>query len=112
MKLLDLIRAHWNIWGLDDPTFGRIPAIGLLFVPLCVLSYLPWGVRRESNRLAGVTAKIGHLWCRMPSNPRRGVASTTCREPAEILDMFLNLANAWNCYLLLVVAGRARRGEG
>lgn len=33
MKLLDLLRAHWNILGLDAPKFAWIAAVGLLVTP-------------------------------------------------------------------------------
>lgn len=70
MKLLDLIGAHWNIWGLDDPTFGRIPAIGLLFVPLCVLSYLPWGCEENPTGSLGSRLRFGIFGVECP--PIRG----------------------------------------
>jgi len=54
MKLLDLLRAHWNIWGLDAPRFAWIAAAFLLGLPVCVLLFLWWNpacgtpYRRES----------------------------------------------------------------
>ena len=69
MKLLDLLRAHWNIWGLDAPRFAWIAAAFLLVVPLCVLLVMWWKVRRESAILADAAEKISS---RTPPDPRRG----------------------------------------
>jgi hypothetical protein len=33
MTLLDLLRAHWTIWGLDAPKFAWLAAFGVSIIP-------------------------------------------------------------------------------
>jgi hypothetical protein len=72
MTLLDLLRAHWNIWGLDAPKFAWLAAIGLLVVPAGMLLYLFWEVRRQSGILSDAAERIDQLRSRALSRRASG----------------------------------------
>lgn len=111
MKLLDLLRAHWSLWGLDAPKFAWIAAAFLLFAPLCILLFLWWKARRESKVLLETAEKVNRLRSRTPADPRRGLSSTTYNELAEIVGKSPTLAHAWNGYASLIVARRVGTSE-
>lgn len=111
MRLLDLLRAHWNIWGLDAPKFAWIAAAFLLVIPLCVLIFLWAKVRRESRVLLGAAARVDRLRSRTPADPRRGLSAAVYNELSEIFSKLPSLSPAWNGYASLVVARRATMGE-
>jgi hypothetical protein len=111
MKLLDLLRAHWSIGGLDAPKFAWIAAAGLLVIPLCVLIRLYWKVRRESKNLSEAAGKVDRLRSRTPVDPRRGLPNATYNELVEIFGKSPSLTHAWNGYTSLIVARRAGSGQ-
>jgi hypothetical protein len=111
MKLLDLLRAHWSIGGLDAPKFAWIAAAGLLLLPICVLIRLYWKVRRESKILSEAAGKVDRLRSRTPVDPRRGLPNGTYNELVEIFGKSPSLTHAWNGYSSLIVARRAGSGQ-
>src|SRR5579862_7286186 len=111
MTPLDLLRAHWSIWGLDAPKFAWIAAALLLLGPLCILFNLWWRVRRESAILAEAAGNVNRLRSRTPADPRRGLPTATYNELGQILSKSPTLAHAWNDYAALLVPRRAATGE-
>jgi len=122
MTLLDLLRAHWNIWGLDAPKFAWLAAVGLLIVPLGMLLHLLREVRRQSAVLADAANRIDHLRARTtsvkssaengPANSvRNGLTGSTYSALADILGSFPTLSQAWRGYAATVVACANRTGE-
>ena len=119
MTLLDLLRAHWNIWGLDAPKFAWLAAIGLLAVPLGVLLSLFREVRRESGILLDAADRIDKLrsrtfpGARSTPNDRstNGLAAGAFASLSNILAGFPALSHAWNGYASTVVVRPAKTGE-
>jgi hypothetical protein len=111
MKFLDLLRAHWNIWGLDAPKFAWLAAAGLLLLPLDVLLYLWWRIRRESAALKDATEKVERLRTRQPVDPRRGLTSATYNELADIFAKSATLKAPWGAFASLIVARRSSTGD-
>jgi hypothetical protein len=123
MMLLDLLRAHWNIWGLDAPKFAWLAAVGLLMVPLCVLVYLFREVRRQSAILCDAANGIDRLRSRTSARlksgaenvPRNGVKNGLTAGAyaalADILGSSPTLSHAWNGYAATMVACRTATGE-
>jgi hypothetical protein len=111
VKPLDLLRAHWRIWGLDAPRFAWLAAAGLLILPLCVLVLLWWKVRRESKILEDATRKVEDLRAREPSGPTQALSAATCNDLARIFAKFPTLSQAWNAFASLFVMRRGGSGE-
>ena len=118
MMLLDLLRAHWNIWGLDAPKFAWLAAIGLLVVPLCVLLSLFWKIRTQSGILVDAADRIDRLRSRTFSGPRgiperspNGMAAGVFASLSSILAGFPALSHAWNGYASTVVVRPGKTGE-
>ena len=123
MMLLDLLRAHWNIWGLDAPKFAWLAAVGLLVVPLCVLLYLFWEVRRQSTILSEAANRIDRLRSRTPARlkssgengPRNvlknGLTASVYGALADILGSFPTLSHAWSGYAATMVVRSSGTGE-
>lgn len=123
MMLLDLLRAHWNIWGLDAPKFAWLAALGLLVVPLCVLLYLFREVRRQSTILCDAANRIDRLRSRTPAHlksgagngPRNGLKNGLTAGAyaalADILDSFPTLAHAWSGYAATMVVRSSGTSE-
>ncbi len=125
MTLLDLLRAHWNIWGLDAPKFAWLASIGLLVVPLCVLLSLFRKIRRQSRILSEAADRIDRLRSRTfpgargaqdaRSVPNDGSASglppSAFASLSNILGGFPAFSHAWNGYASTVVARPAKTGE-
>ncbi len=121
--LLDLLRAHWNIWGLDAPKFAWLAALGLLVIPLCVLLYLFREVCRQStilwdaaNRIDGLRLRTqAHLTSRAENGPRNGVknglTASAYASLADILGSSPTLAHAWSGYAATMVARSSGTGE-
>jgi len=111
MKPLDLLRAHWSIWGLDAPKFAWIAAAFLLIAPLLVLVFLWWKVRRESKVLSLASARVRRLRAGTPPDPRAGLSTQMYNDLFDILSKFPSLSQAWNGYASLVVVRRGPTGE-
>lgn len=111
MKPLDLLRAHWSIWGLDAPKFAWIAAAFLLIVPLLVLIFLWWKVHCESKILSTASSGINRLRSRTPPDPRRGLSTAVYNQLCDILSKLPSLSQAWNGYASLMVVRRASTGE-
>jgi hypothetical protein len=111
MKPLDLLRAHWSIWGLDAPKFAWIAAAFLLMAPLLVPVFLWWKVRRESKVLSLASARVRRLRAGTPYDPRAGLSTPMYNDLSDILSKFPSLSQAWNGYASLVVVRRGPTGE-
>jgi molybdopterin-binding protein len=121
MTLLDLLRAHWNIWGLDAPKFAWLAAVGLLIVPLGMLMRLFREVRRQTTVLTDAASRIDHLRSRIanvgssagngPNRGRKGLAASSYAALADILGSFPMLSLAWRGYATSVVVCADRTGE-
>lgn len=119
MMLLDLLRAHWNIWGLDAPKFAWLAAIGLLVVPLCVLLSLFREIRRQSGILFDAADRIDRLRSRTFPEPKgapndrsiNGLTADVFASLSNILAGLPALSHAWNGYASTVVVRPARTGE-
>jgi hypothetical protein len=121
MTLLDLLRAHWNIWGLDAPKFAWLAALGLLIVPLSMLLRLFREVRRQSTVLADAANRIDQLRARIasikssvesgPDRARNGLTAGSYAALADILGRFPTLLRAWRGYAATVVICANRTGE-
>src|SRR5579864_1742103 len=106
MMLLDLLRAHWNIWGLDAPKFAWLASIGLLVVPLCVLLSLFREIRRQSGILFDAANTIDRLRSRTFPGPRNtpndssanGLAAGAYASLSNILGGFPAFSHAWHDY--------------
>jgi len=103
MTLLDLLRAHWNIWGLDAPKFAWIAAVGLLVVPLGVLLYLFLEIRRQSTILSDAADRIDRLRSRTPADLKRGLTVSAYAALADIVGKSSTLSHAWNGYASTIV---------
>jgi hypothetical protein len=111
MTLLDLLRAHWNIWGLDAPKFAWIAAVGLLVFPLCVLLYLFLEIRKQSTILSDAADRITRLRLRKPADPKTGLTASAYAALANILGKSSTLSHAWNGYASTIVVRSAQAGE-
>ncbi len=110
MTLLDLLRAHWNIWGLDAPKFAWIAAVGLLLVPLGVLLYLFLEIRRQSTILSDAADRIDRLRSRRPADPKTGLTADGYAALAEIVGQSTTLSHAWNGYASTIVVRSVAAG--
>jgi hypothetical protein len=120
MTLLDLLRAHWNIWGLDAPKFAWLAAIGLVVVPLAMLLYLFREVRRQSGILSDAADRIDQLRSRTLFARQNGAetgARTELKDGlapgiytvlVDVLGKSATLSHAWNSYAATMIA---RSGE-
>ena len=119
MMLLDLLRAHWNIWGLDAPKFAWLASVGLLVVPLCVLLSLFREIRRQSGILFDAAARVDRLRSRTFAGPRNnpndssrnGLPPGAYAALSSILGGFPAFSHAWNGYASTVIARPAKAGE-
>ena len=123
MTLLDLLRAHWNIWGLDAPKFAWLAAVGLLTVPLGMLLYLFREVRRQSTILCDAANRIDRLRSRTSANsktsagnsPRNGLknglTASAYAALADILGSSPTLSYAWSGYAATIVVRPNAAGE-
>src|SRR5437868_5669199 len=114
MTLLDLLRAHWNIWGLDAPKFAWLAAIGLVAVPLTMLLYLFREVRTQSRILSDAANRIDQLRSRTLARQsgaetgsgtgfKDGLAPGIYTVLADVLGKSPTLAHAWNSYAATMV---------
>jgi hypothetical protein len=118
MTLLDLLRAHWNIWGLDAPKFAWIAAGGLLLAPFCLVLYLFGEVRRQHTILSDAADRIDSLRLRIcPKNGaesgsrrslKNGLSATAYSCLADILGDFPTLSHVSTSYAATLVV----RAEG
>ncbi len=115
MTLLDLLRAHWNIWGLDAPKFAWLASVGLLVVPLCVLLYLFRKVGGQSRILSDAADRVDRLRSRTPAgsnnSSKNGLPSGAYAALADILGKSPMLSHAWNSYASTVVGRPMGAGE-
>lgn len=119
MTLLDLLRAHWNIWGLDAPKFAWLASIGLLVIPLCVLISLFRKIRRQSGILSDAANRIDRLRSRTFPGARtspndssaNGLATDAFASLSKILGSSPAFSHAWNDYASAVVARPAKAGQ-
>src|SRR5690242_6397695 len=123
MTILDLLRAHWNIWGLDAPKFAWIAAIALLAIPGCLLLYLLREVRRQSSILRDAVSRIDRLRARTTHNLKGGGENgpgnvlnngLSARGYASLADTLANtstLAHAWNSYSAGIIVRASGTGE-
>lgn len=111
MKLIDILKAHNEIWGLDAPTFTWWAAGVLLFVPLCVLVYLWWLVRQESRTLESTGTSIGVLRIREPVGPGHGLSAAVYDGLVQIFATSTSLSAAWNAFNSLILGRRNTSGE-
>lgn len=122
MTLLDLLRAHWNIWGLDAPKFAWLASIGLLVIPLCVLLSLFREIRRQSGILFDAADRVDKLRARTFPGARsslnapsdrstNGLAASAFASLSNILGGFPAFSHAWNGYASTVVVRSAKTGE-
>jgi len=123
MTLLDLLRAHWNIWGLDAPKFAWVAAVGLLVIPFCVLLYLFRAVRGQLRILIDAANRVDELRSRILN--RTGAADNGPRDAlkngltahgysalADILGGSRTLSHAWRGYAAaMVVRSNGTGGE-
>jgi methyl-accepting chemotaxis protein len=122
MTLLDLLRAHWNIWGLDAPKFAWLAAIGLVAVPLTMLLYLFREVRRQSGILSDAADRIDQLWSRTLAHRQSGaekgpgtglkdgLAPGIYTVLADVLGKSPTLSHAWNSYAATMVVRSGGNG--
>jgi hypothetical protein len=118
MILLDLLRAHWNIWGLDAPKFAWIAAGALLLAPFCLVLYLFGEVRRQHTILSDAADRIDSLRSRIcakngaESGSRRslknGLSAAAYSCLADILGDSPALSHVWTSYAGTLVV----RAEG
>jgi hypothetical protein len=123
MMLLDLLRAHWNIWGLDAPKFAWLAAAGLLVVPLCVLLYLFREVHGQFTILSDAADRIDRLHSRMSarlnggaenaprSSFKNGLTAGAYSALADILGNAPTLSHAWSSYAATLVVRSVGTGE-
>lgn len=123
MMLLDLLRAHWNIWGLDAPKFAWIAAAGLLVAPFCLLLYLFREVRRQDTILRDAADRIDRLRSRLSagaknraetssrSSFKNGLTAAPYSSLADILGNSPTLSHAWGSYAATLVARSEKVGE-
>jgi hypothetical protein len=123
MTLLDLLRAHWNIWGLDAPKFAWMAAIALLAIPCCLLLYLFREVRRQSTILRDAASRIDGLRARISVNSKNGGENSpgngsnnglSARGYASLADILANtptLAHAWTSYAAGIIVRPSGAGE-
>lgn len=123
MTLLDLLRAHWNIWGLDAPKFAWLAAAGLLVFPLCALLYLFREVRRQHTILSDAADRIDSLRWRISagaqnvaeSRPRGsfkpGLSAAPYSGLADILADSPTLSQVWSSYVATLVVRPDVTGE-
>jgi len=123
MMLLDLLRAHWNVWGLDAPKFAWIAAFGLLLAPVCVLLYLFREVRRQDTILSEAADRVDSLRSRISAGYKigaeggsrrsfkNGLSAAAYSALADILGDFPTLSHVWTSYAASLVARAERSGE-
>lgn len=119
MMLLDLLRAHWNIWGLDAPKFAWLASLGLLVAPLCVLLSLFREIRRQSGILFDAADRIDRLRSRTfasskgkpNDSSKNGLAAGAYASLSNILGNFPTFSHAWNGFASTVVVRPAKTGE-
>jgi hypothetical protein len=122
MTILDLLRAHWNIWGLDAPKFAWLAAIGLVAVPLTMLLYLFREVRRQSGILSDAADRIDQLRSRTLARQsgaqtgrgtglKDGLASGIYRVLEDVLGKSPTLSHAWNSYAATMVVRSGGSGD-
>jgi hypothetical protein len=115
MTFLDLLRAHWDIWGLDAPKFAWLASAVLLLVPLCVLAFLYWKIRRQSSVLSEVAERLERLRLRISpdfvQSSQAGLPGGAYEALKDILRSSPTLVQAWNSYASTVVTRPAKCGE-
>src|SRR5207253_6977176 len=119
----DLLRAHWNIWGLDAPKFAWIAAVGLLLAPLGLLLFLFREVRRQHTILCDAADRIDRLRSRISagaknaaeSGSRRsfknGLSAAAYSALADILSDSPTLSQGWRSYAATLVVRSEGTGE-
>ena len=120
MTLLDLLRAHWNIWGLDAPKFAWLAAMGLVAVPLSMLLYLAREVGKQSRILSEAADRIDQLRSRTLANRqsspeqgpglKEGLAPGIYTSLGDVLGKSPTLSNAWNSYAATMVVRSSGSG--
>jgi molybdopterin-binding protein len=123
MTVLDLLRAHWNLWGLDAPKFAWIAAIALLAIPCGLLFFLLREVRRQSATLRNAVSRIDGLRARISVNLKGGGDNDlanglnnglSARSYASLADILANtptLAHAWSSYSAGIIVRPRGTGE-
>jgi len=111
MRPIDILKAHNEIWGLDAPTFTWWAAGVLLVVPLCILVYLWWLVRRESSTLERAAASIDLLRTREPVAPGHGLSAAVYERIVQIFAKSISLRAAWNAFNSLILGRRNASGD-
>jgi hypothetical protein len=123
MMLLDLLRAHWNIGGLDAPKFAWLAAAALILIPLCALLYLFREVRRQLTILSDAADRIDSLRSRISGRPiggaenalrksfKNGLTANAYSSLADILGNSPTLLHAWSSYSATLVVRSERPGE-
>ena len=111
MNPLDYLKKGTTIGGLNAPYFAWWAAGVLLIVPLCVLVYLWWLVRRESRTLERTATSVDKLRAREPLAPGQGLSAAVYEALVQIFAASTSLGAAWNGFNSLIVRRRNTAGE-
>ncbi len=111
MTLIERLKHSSTHLGIKAPTFIWWAAGVLLVVPLCVLAYLWWLIKRESSTLESTAASIDVLRTREPVAPGHGLSAAVYEGLVQIFATSISLRAAWNAFNSLIVGRRNISGE-
>jgi hypothetical protein len=111
MISLDLLKAHWTLWGLTAPKFAWIAAIGLLILPFVALIRLWWKVRAEAKPLEEAAKRVEQMRSRVPFDPRRGLSLVLFNQLGDLFPKASALHKPWNNFAADVVTRRQAAGD-
>jgi hypothetical protein len=108
LRLLDLLKIDWQIFGIDAPWITWAAAFGLAAVTLVLLTRLWWIVSRERRLLRKTTRDLEDI--PLPEGKRNGLPASTYDSLQQLFERIPRLASAWRDYQSQLVP-RDVRGE-
>lgn len=109
LRLIDLLKIDWKIFGIDAPWITWAAAFGLIAVSIILIVRLAWIVNRERRLLNKTARDVKKI--PLPENNRKGLPAEAYDSLRQLFDGIPRLVSAWHGYQSQLVPRSDSRGE-
>ena len=96
LRLIDLLKIDWKIFGIDAPWITWAAAFGLIAVSIILIVRLSWIVNRERRLLNKTARDVKKI--PLPENNRKGLPAEAYDSLRQLFDGIPRLVSAWHGY--------------
>lgn len=109
LRLIDLLKIDWKIFGIDAPWITWAAAFGLIAISIILIVRLSWIVNREKRLLNKTARDVKKI--PLPENNRKGLPAEAYDSLRQLFDGIPRLVSAWHGYQSQLVPRSDSRGE-